>query len=51
MEMLRLQNASTCENLKITSRVQHNVPQMVCLNKEKFEQVLMILVNLIIRNL
>jgi hypothetical protein len=49
--MLRLQNASTYGSLKFTSRVQQKVPEMFCLEKEKFEQVLMLLVNLIIRNL
>jgi hypothetical protein len=49
--MLRLQNKSTKDTLSFCSRIQKNIPAMVCLNKEKFEQVLMLLVNLMIRDL
>jgi len=51
LDILRLMNKSTNATLKYCYRVQRTVPTMVYLDKEMFYQVLMLLVNLMIRDL
>ena len=46
-----MQHKSTNAALKFISRMDKNVPGTVCLDKEMFEQILLVVVNLIIRNI